>query len=135
MTPAEFLKTWHEAVLARDATALSGIISDDCVLKSPVVWKPTQDKDYLIHILQGVITVVEDFDYRHETVDGHLLYLEFTGSVAGKDLIGLDRITLNEDGLMSEIEVFVRPLNTQIEFATRMREHALAYKKPAGVTA
>ena len=44
-------------------------------------------------------------------------------------------ITLNDEGKMSEIEVLIRPLNTLIEFATRMREHALAYQPTDGVTA
>ena len=135
MTPSDFLKSWHEAVLERDATKLSAIIAEDCVLKSPVVWKPTRNKDYLIHILQGVIDTVDGFEYRYETIDGNLLYLEFVGTVDGKGLLGIDRITLNDEGKMSEIEVLIRPLNTLIEFATRMREHALAYQPTDGVTA
>ena len=70
MTAHEFLSRWHEAVLAKDATALSAIIAEGCELRSPVVWTPTQDKDYLIHILQGVIETVDGFAYRNEVIDG-----------------------------------------------------------------
>jgi len=129
MTPAEFLSRWHKAVLSKDAALLSSIIAKGCELHSPVVWKPANDKAYLIHILQGVIDTIDGFDYREEWVKGNGIILEFTGTVAGKALVGIDKITLNEDGLMSRIEVLIRPMNTYIEFATRMREHALAFNK------
>jgi len=129
MTPAEFLKAWHTAVLSKDATLLSSIIAEGCELHSPVVWKPTSDKAYLIHILQGVINTIDDFAYREEWVKDNGIILEFTGNVAGKGLVGIDKITLGEDGRMTRIEVLIRPMNTYIEFATRMREHALAFNK------
>jgi hypothetical protein len=133
MTPQvrHFLTEWHRAVKARDAKALDAIIADGCELCSPVVWKPTADKPYLIHILGGVIETVEGFDYRQEWVDGNDIILEFTGTVDGKGLVGIDKITLNEEGKMERIEVLIRPLNTLIEFATRMREHALRYTPEA----
>jgi len=129
MTPVEFLKAWHTAVLSKDAALLSSIIAEDCELHSPVVWKPTSDKAYLIHILQGVINTIDDFAYREEWVNENGIILEFTGNVAGKGLVGIDKITLGEDGRMTRIEVLIRPMNTYIEFATRMREHALAFNK------
>lgn len=135
MTPQDFLSRWHEAVLARDAAALSAIIAERCELRSPVVWNPTRDKDYLIHILQGVIDTVDGFAYRNEVIDGQDIILEFTGTVDGKGLVGIDKITLNERGEMVLIEVLIRPLNTLMAFAERMRAHALRYQPPAGATA
>ena len=133
MTPQvkQFLETWHHAVKNRDAQALSSIIAEGCELHSPVVWKPSSDKAYLLHILSGVINLVEGFDYRKEWVDGNEIILEFTGTVDGKGLLGIDKITLNDEGKMERIEVLIRPLNTMIEFATRMREHALRYQPEA----
>lgn len=129
MTPRDFLEAWHTAVEKRDAALMDSIIADGCELHSPVVWKPTTDKAYLMHILQGVIDLVEGFDYRREWVDGNDILLEFTGTVAGKGLVGFDKITLGPDGRMVRLEVLIRPMNTYIEFATRMREHALAFNK------
>tara|TARA_R110002096_G_scaffold266699_2_gene460227 strand:+ start:1158 stop:1556 length:399 start_codon:yes stop_codon:yes gene_type:complete len=131
MTPTEFLTTWHAAVEKRDAALMDSIIAEGCELHSPVVWKPTTDKAYLMHILQGVINLVEGFDYRREWIDGNDVLLEFTGTVAGKGLVGFDKITLGEDGRMVRLEVLIRPMNTYIEFATRMRDHALAFNKDA----
>ena len=124
-----FLRDWHAAVDKRDAALMHSIVAEGCELHSPVVWKPTADKDYLLHILQGVINLVEGFSYRQEWVDGNEVILEFTGTVDGKGLVGIDKITLNDDGKMVRIEVLIRPLNTLLQFAERMREHALAYDK------
>ena len=129
MTTAEFLSKWHEAVDRRDASLMDSIIAEGCELNSPVVWKPTADKAYLMHILQGVIDLVDGFAYRQEWIDGNDIILEFTGTVGGKGLVGIDKITLGPDGRMVRIEVLMRPLNSLIEFAGRMRDHALAFKK------
>lgn len=129
MTPTQFLSKWHAAVEKSDASLMDEIIADGCELHSPVVWKPTSDKGYLIHILQGVIDTIDGFAYREEWVKENGIILEFTGTVDGKSLVGIDKITLGEDGRMTRLEVLIRPMNTYIEFATRMRDHALAFQK------
>ena len=125
MTAKDFLTKWHDAVKNRDAEALKEIIAPDCELNSPVVWKPSSDRDYLLHVLQGIIETVEGFSYRQEWIDGDDIILEFTGTVNGKSLVGIDKITLDENGHMRRIEVLIRPLNTLVELAARMREHVL----------
>ncbi|MHA6288621.1 nuclear transport factor 2 family protein [Maricaulis sp. CAU 1757] len=133
MTPQvkHFIDTWHKAVETRDAALLDSIIAEGCELHSPVVWKPSADKRYLIHILMGVITTIEGFKYRQQWVETNEIILEFTGEVDGMGLVGIDKISLDDDGCMCRIEVLIRPLNTLIEFATKMRQHALRYKPEA----
>lgn len=133
MTPQvkHFLDEWHGAVENRDRDRLDAIIAEGCELHSPVVWKPSADKHYLLHILMGVITTIDGFQYRDQWVKDNEIILEFTGTVDGKGLSAIDRITLNDEGKMCRIEVMIRPLNTLIEFATRMREHALRYQPEA----
>ncbi|WP_300541695.1 hypothetical protein [Maricaulis sp.] len=133
MTPQvkHFLDTWHAAVRERSQAKLESIIAEGCELHSPVVWKPSADKHYLLHILMGVITNIEGFAYRQDWIDGNEIMLEFTGTVDGKDLVGIDKITLDDAGKMARIEVLIRPLNTLVEFAGKMREHALRYKPEA----
>jgi hypothetical protein len=127
MTPSDFLTKWHHAVANRDASLMDKIIAEGCELHSPVVWKPTNDKAYLIHILQGVIDTIDGFDYREEWVKDNGIILEFTGAVAGKSLVGIDKITLGSDGRMTRLEVLIRPMNTYLEFAQRMRDHVATF--------
>lgn len=133
MTPQvkHFLDSWHRAVETRDEALLASIVAEGCELHSPVVWKPSADKHYLLHILMGVITTVDGFSYRRQWVEGNEILLEFTGTVDGKGLVGIDKISLDDDGHMNRIEVLIRPMNTLMEFAARMREHALRYKPEA----
>lgn len=125
---AAFLTAWHAAVAARDAPALSAIIADNCELHSPVVWKPKQGRDIVVHILGCVIATVDNFAYRRDWIDGDEILLEFTGDVAGKSLVGFDKITLDADGRMARIEVLIRPLNTLIEFAQIMGPQVTAFE-------
>ncbi|WP_421786643.1 nuclear transport factor 2 family protein [Hyphobacterium sp.] len=127
MTPADFLTKWHHAVANRDAALMDEIIAEGCELHSPVVWKPTTDKAYLIHILQGVIDTIDGFAYREEWVKDDGILLEFTGTVAGKGLVGFDKISLGPDGRMTRLEVLIRPMNTYLEFAQRMRDHVATF--------
>ena len=133
MTPQvkHFLENWHAAVRDRDAARLHTIIAEGCELHSPVVWKPSHDKHYLVHILIGVITTIEGFSYRQEWVQNNEIILEFTGTVEEMGLVGIDKISLNAEGKMERIEVLIRPLNTLVEFASKMRQHALRYKPEA----
>jgi len=128
---AAFLTAWHAAVDARDASALSAIIADDCELHSPVVWKPKHGRDIVVHILGCVIATVDGFAYRREWIDRDEILLEFTGEVAGKSLVGFDKITLDADGRMARIEVLIRPLNTLIEFAQIMGPLVTAFETEA----
>ncbi len=123
-----FLNAWHAAVDARDAEKLRAIVAEDCELNSPVVWKPKRGRDLVIHILSGVIATIDDFRYRRTWIDGDMLMLEFEGEVGGRSLVGLDRITLDADGKMARIEVWIRPLNTLIDFAQRMNSHVEAFE-------
>ncbi len=126
-TSAQFLTAWHAAVDARDMEGIRALMAPDCVLLSPVVWSPKADQEEILFLLKSVIETVEGFHYRAELVDGPELTLEFVGTVAGKGLVGIDRITLNDSGQMVRLEVLIRPLNTLIAFAEQMGAHWSAW--------
>ncbi len=117
---AAFLERWHAAIEARDAAQLRALMAPGCELRSPVVWTPKTDPDEIVFLLGCVIEVIEGFSYRRESADGRELSLEFTGTVDGKGLVGIDRISLDAHGRMTRLEVLIRPLNTLIPFAQAM---------------
>ncbi len=117
---AAFLDRWHAAIEARDAQRLRALMAPGCELRSPVVWTPKTNPDEILFLLSCVIETIEGFAYRRESVDGLELSLEFVGTVEGKGLVGIDRISLDEQGLMTRLEVLIRPLNTLILFAQAM---------------
>lgn len=132
---AAFLDHWHAAIEAREVERLRALMAPECALLSPVVWTPKTDPDEIIFLLGCVIEVIEGFAYRHETVDGLELSLEFVGAVDGKSLVGIDRISLDADGRMTRIEVLIRPLNGLMLFADAMTRRWEAWAAARGRSA
>jgi len=121
-TTEQFLKTWHQMVDNRDLTLLDQLIAEDTTLLSPIFHSAKPGKPLMMLVLSTVIEIFEDFHYTGEWVQGNELILEFKAHIGDKHLKGIDRITLNDAGQMTELEVLVRPLNTLIVFAEEMRK-------------
>ena len=67
----------------------------------------------MVLALSTVINVFEDFTYHRQffTDDGGNATLEFSAHVGGKQLKGVDLIKFNDDGLIVEFEVMIRPVS------------------------
>ena len=72
-----------------------------------------QQRDITAAILRGVLRVFEDFRYVREITDanGHDHALVFEATVAGKRITGCDFIHTDDDGLIDDFMVMVRPLS------------------------
>lgn len=104
---------FRQAVEARDEAAIAALLADDVVFTSPVAFKPYVGKPITAAILRGVMRVFEDFQYIREIGDAnsrdHALVFETT--VAGKRITGCDFIHTDDDGLIDDFMVMVRPLS------------------------
>jgi len=111
MTVATTIAKWHSIIAARDLSALPEIIHPDAVFRSPVAHTPYHGRDALVLALSTVIDVFEGFTYHREfaTEGGKDVALEFSARVGGKDLKGVDFIKFDDDGLIIEFEVMIRP--------------------------
>lgn len=105
------MNAFRKAVEARDTAAMEACLADDVVFSSPVAFKPYPGKPITAAILRGVLRVFENFRYEREIVDGQNHALVFRTEVNGKEIQGCDFLHLNEDGLIDEFTVMVRPLN------------------------
>lgn len=116
------LVRWHEMIASRDMTALKEIIHPDARFRSPVAHKPYEGRDALVLALSTVIDVFEDFTYHREffTEDGTNATLEFSAHVGGKKLKGVDLIKFNDDGLIIEFEVMIRPASGLMALGEQM---------------
>jgi SnoaL-like domain len=103
---------FRQAVEARDEAAIAALLADDVVFTSPVAFKPYPGKQITSAILRGVLRVFEDFRYIREIADSngrdHALIFETT--VAAKRITGCDFLHTNDDGLIDDFMVMVRPL-------------------------
>ena len=105
------LETWHEIARQRDADRLDEILAEDCVFYSPVVHTPQRGRDLTRWYLQGAMHVFNDsFHYVKEVVTSDHAVLEFECEVDGILVNGVDIISFNPEGKISEFKVMVRPL-------------------------
>ena len=77
-------------------------------------------------LLSLVAQTFEDFRYTDELAmdGGHALI--FRASVAGRELEGIDLLRFDEDGLIADFTVMLRPLSGLVPFAQSMGEKAAA---------
>ncbi|WP_436698557.1 nuclear transport factor 2 family protein [Nocardioides sp. BYT-33-1] len=130
---------FRAAVEARDVAAMRACLADDVVFRSPVAHRPYAGKAITGAILSHVIEVFEDFRYVRELEDatGHALVFEAT--VDGLQLAGCDFLVIDENGLITDFMVMVRPLKATQALAARMAARfdqiaaeAAAAAEPAG---
>ncbi|GLY99380.1 nuclear transport factor 2 family protein [Actinoplanes sp. NBRC 103695] len=116
------MKSFREAAESRDGAALEALLADDVVFSSPVAHKPYPGKAITAAILRGVLRVFEDFRYEREIVsaDGRDHALMFRAAVAGREVHGCDFLHLNDDGLVDDLTVMVRPLSAANALAAAM---------------
>ena len=107
------MRAFREAVEAQDMDAVEALLAQDVVFTSPVVFKPYPGKAITAAILHGVARVFEDFRYVREIgdPDGSDSALVFAARVGDRELTGCDFIHVDEEGLIDELTVMVRPLS------------------------
>ena len=113
---------FREAVEARDEAGIEALLADDVVFTSPVAFKPYPGKLITAAILRGVMRVFGDFRYIREIADvnGRDHALVFEATVAGKTVTGCDFLHINDDGLIDDFMVMVRPLSGATALAEAM---------------
>ncbi|RZT42153.1 nuclear transport factor 2 family protein [Cupriavidus agavae] len=107
------LAIWHD-LLARNAMEeLDPLLSDKIVFRSPVAHSPYPGREAIKLVLKTVNTVFRDFTYHRTfaTDDGRSLVLEFSATIDGKALKGIDMLRFDADGRIEEFEVMVRPMS------------------------
>jgi hypothetical protein len=112
--------SFRAAVEARDLDALTACLAEDVVFNSPVAFKPFQGRDSVGQVLHFAATTFEDFRYVDEVADGGRVALIFRARVGDKELQGLDLLHTDDDGLIDELTVMVRPLSGVIALAEAM---------------
>ncbi|MFK8909361.1 nuclear transport factor 2 family protein [Streptomyces sp. YS-3] len=104
---------FREAVESGDHAAIEELLARDVVFTSPVAFKPYPGRAITAAILRGVGRVFTDFRYVREIVgaDGRDQALVFTAKVGDLEVNGCDFLHFDEDGLIDDFTVMVRPLS------------------------
>jgi hypothetical protein len=116
------MQQFRRAVEARDEEAIAALLAEDVVFTSPVGFAPYPGKAIAAAIFRAVMRVFEDFHYVREITDGNGQdsALIFQAVVAGKQVSGCDFVHVNDEGLIDDFKVMVRPLSAAVALAQAM---------------
>jgi hypothetical protein len=103
------------------------LLHEDAAFRSPVLFKPYEGRDQVMKVLRAAEQVLRlggKFRYVHqlEDPDDHVAILEFASEVDGKQVEGIDKLTFDEDGLITELKVMIRPASALQVVGAKMAE-------------
>lgn len=106
------IQKWYDFVENHDQQGLSDLIADDAVFYSPVVHTPQEGKAITFMYLSAAGNVLgnDAFEYKGEWLSENGAVLEFATEIDGIKINGVDIITFNDEGKISEFKVMLRPL-------------------------
>src|SRR5947209_112750 len=103
------------------------LFHEEARFRSPVVFKPYEGRDRVVTILaaaERVLGASGRFRYLHQLEDGEerVAILEFVTEVDGRQVEGIDKLTFDEAGLITELKVMLRPASGLQAVGARMGE-------------
>ncbi|MEP2025753.1 MAG: nuclear transport factor 2 family protein [Reichenbachiella sp.] len=107
------LTQWHLMLESKDLSQLDQLIDEKCIFHSPIVFKPQEGKRLTVMYLTAAFQMFSQadyFKYIKEIVQDRNAMLEFNAAIDGILIDGIDLITWNESGRITEFKVMVRPL-------------------------
>ena len=106
------INKWHEVVANQDHDLLKSILAENVIFYSPVVFTAQKGKDLTFLYLMAAAQVFNNksFSYIKEIINENHATLEFELNINGIEINGIDLITWNEEGMIIEFKVFIRPL-------------------------
>ena len=108
---------FRRAAETKDLDLLREILAEDVTFHSPVVFKSYEGREMTMVILSNVIEIFEDFRYLDEARGDGTLVLRFAARVGDKyEIEGVDYITLDAAGLVTDLTVFMRPQKAVVAF-------------------
>ncbi len=118
---------FRAAVESGNVDAATDLFSEAATFRSPILFKPYQGRDQVVKVLRAaerVLALGGDFRYVHQLEDPHdrVAMLEFATTVDGKQIEGIDKLTFDENGMITELKVMIRPASALQLVGTKMAE-------------
>ena len=102
----------QQVIASGDDSKIAGLLAMDVRFLPPTYYKTWTGRDAVAAVLGHVGQVFSDFRYRRVMGDGNDWALEFQCKIGDLDAVGVDLITLDDDGLIAVFEVVMRPHKT-----------------------
>ena len=118
---------FRAAVEQGNVDNVSELFHEHAVFRSPVLFKPYEGRDQVVRVLRAaehVLAIGGSFRYVHQLEDSveRVAILEFATEVGGKQVEGIDKLTFDQDGLITELKVMIRPASALQLVGARMAE-------------
>jgi len=118
---------FRAAVERGDVQEARELFHEQARFRSPVLFKPYDGREQVLKVLtaaERVLGLGGNFRYVHQLEDPHdrVAILEFATEVDGKQVEGIDKLTFDEEGLIIELKVMLRPASAVQVVGTRMAE-------------
>ncbi len=116
------MNAFKAAVLAGDMNAVSALLHPDVTFSSPAVFSPYRGREATMRVLTAAVGTFEDFAYVAEAHGPQVDVLRFRARVGRFSLEGVDILTTNEDGQITDLTVMIRPLRGLEALAAAMQQ-------------
>ena len=122
--PPQVIENWHKVMVSGDVSTLPDLLHEDAIFHSPVVHTPQMGKAKVMMYLSAAATVFDDTQcsYMREIIGQDRAMLEFTSVVEGIEINGVDIITWDENGKITDFKVMVRPVKAVNKLWEKMGE-------------
>jgi hypothetical protein len=124
------INAWHEFVRTKKPALLKQLLAENVQFHSPVVHTPQSGKAITLMYLMAALDVFSDnsFHYQRELLGDEFAVLEFSAEINGIVINGVDMITWDAEGKITDFKVMIRPLQAikviQDEMAMRLQAKA-----------
>ena len=118
---------FRAAVEEGNVSQVPELFHESVAFRSPVLFKPYEGREQVLKVLQAaeqVLGLGGNFRYLHqlEDPDDRVAILEFVTQIDGKQVEGIDKLTFDEDGLITELKVMIRPASALQLVGAKMAE-------------
>jgi hypothetical protein len=109
-TPTSPPREISAAFETHDHERIVRVLAPDVVLHSPIIDVAFEGREQVSDLYAALLDTFEEVTYTTETeMDGDHIVV-FSAKVKGTPVEGVDIVRLNEEGLVREMTVFMRPL-------------------------
>ena len=118
------ISDWHKIVESKDPKGLDSILDSKCIFYSPIVFAPQKGKSLTKMYLTAAMKVFKaagNFHYIKEVEQGNNAVLEFNSTIDGITIDGIDMITWNDQGRITEFKVMLRPFRAIEKMGEKMK--------------
>jgi SnoaL-like domain len=118
---------FRAAVEQGNLSQASELFDEEARFRSPVLFKPYEGREQLLKVLEAaerVLGLGGKFRYVHQLEDpvDRVAMLEFVTEVDGREVEGIDKLTFDQQGLITELKVMLRPASAVQLVGARMAE-------------